>query len=556
MSKNISALSHRKGLKNNLFEAYTKAAEATGSPDAQSLKSIAVDVLLGESTVYGASSFYDFLKPENKGKKAYACNGTACKVAGKQAKVKQNLNATFGEEAVGEICCLGRCHAGAAFQHNGRNYSGLAIDRIAEIADGNADGKDADEYQVGHIGKALQSAEFGGMEAFEKQLKQMLARSPEEWLEEIKVSQLRGRGGAGFPAGLKWQTTQQCDSDEKYVVCNADEGDPGAYTDKYLMEKQPERLLLGMMLAGYMVGAQQGVLYIRKEYPDSTRIIQETVDRLSASKLLGENILCSEFNFSFKVIEGAGAYICGEETALLASIEGARPEVRIRPPFPAVEGLYRKPTVVNNVETFALAQVVLMLGGEAFSQVGTEKSTGTKLVSLNSLFKTPGVYEVPMGTPLQVVIETLGGGFKEEVKALQIGGPLGGVVPKSHFEQLTIDFESFQQAGFLLGHAGMIAIPDTFPMVEYIEHLFEFTAAESCGKCFPCRIGSVRGQEMFAKARSESYQIDRELLTDLLEALEDGSLCALGGGVPLPIKNILTYFEAELNSVLSQGEVR
>ncbi len=553
MSKNISALSHRKGLRENLFESYTKAAKATGSPDGQSLRQIAGDVLLGEATVYGASSFYDFLKPENEGKKAYVCSGTACKVAGKQSKVEQELGATFGEDTVGEICCLGRCHQGSAFQHGGRNYSGSAIDGIAEIAEGNASGKDADVYQVGSIGEALQTAEFDGLDTFETQLKQMLERSPEAWLEEIKVSKLRGRGGAGFPTALKWQTTMQCDSAEKYIVCNADEGDPGAYTDKYLMEKQPERLLLGMMLAGYIVGAQQGVLYIRKEYPDSTRILQETIDQLSASQLLGESILGSDFHFSFKVIEGAGAYICGEETALLASIEGARPEVRIRPPFPAVEGLYRKPTAVNNVETFALAQAVLAMGGEAFSRIGSEKSTGTKLVSLNSLFKTPGVYEVPMGTPLKLVIETLGGGFEEEVKALQIGGPLGGIVPKSHFDQLTIDFESFQQDGFLLGHAGMIAIPDTFPMVEYIEHLFEFTAAESCGKCFPCRIGSVRGKEMFTKARSGDYQIDRELLADLLEALEDGSLCALGGGVPLPIKNILTYFETELSSVMSQG---
>lgn len=556
MSKNISTLSHRKGLGDNLFESYTKAAEETGAPDNPALKKIAENVLLGEATVYGASSFYDFLKPENKGKKAFVCNGTACKVAGHQNQVEESLTATFGKEAVGEICCLGRCHEGGAFQYEGQNYSGTAIEAITEISEGNGSGKGADLYPVASLGEALQSAEFGGLDSFEKQLKQMLERSPDAWLEEIKISKLRGRGGAGFPAAIKWQTTKQCDTDEKYIVCNADEGDPGAYTDKYLMEKQPERLLLGMMLAGYIVGSKQGVLYIRKEYPDSVRIIQETINKLAALQLLGEGILGSEFQFSFKVIEGAGAYICGEETALLASIEGARPEVRIRPPFPATEGLYRKPTVVNNVETFALAQAVLIQGGEAFRRIGTEKSTGTKLISLNSLFKTPGVYEVPMGTPLQVVIETLGGGFRSPVKALQIGGPLGGVVPTSHFDQLTIDFESFQDAGFLLGHAGVVAIPDTFPMADYIEHLFEFTAVESCGKCFPCRIGSVRGQELFSKAKSSEFRIERELLDDLLETLEAGSLCALGGGVPLPIKNILTHFETELTAVLSQGAAK
>ncbi len=554
MSKNISALSHRKGLANNLFESYTKAAEATGTPDNASLKAIAEDVLIGEALVYGASSFYDFLKPEHKGKKAYVCTGTACRVAGKQAAVKESLSGAFGEGAVGEICCLGRCHQGGAFQHDGQNYSGEAVESIDAIVAGEAAGKGEDVYQVGGLGTLLQSAPFGGLDTFEEQLRSMLSKTPDVLLEELKVSKLRGRGGAGFPAALKWRTTRECSEAEKYVVCNADEGDPGAYTDKYLLEEQPERLLLGMMLAGYIAGAQTGVLYVRKEYPDSVRITRETVDALSRAKLVGEQILGSDFSFTFKIIEGAGAYICGEETALLASIEGARPEVRIRPPFPAVEGLYRKPTVLNNVETFVLAQAVLGMGGEAFSKIGTERSTGTKLVSLDSCFKTPGVYEVPMGTPLSVVMDELGGGFSREVKAVQVGGPLGGVVPKSHFEKLTVDFESFQQAGFLLGHAGVVSIPESFPMVEYIEHLFEFTAVESCGKCFPCRMGSVRGQELFAKAHQEGYRINRELLDDLLDTLEVGSLCALGGGIPLPIKNILTYFEAELAAVMTDGE--
>ena len=556
MSENISALSYRRGLDNNLFEAYTRAAESRGSVSEEAVRAMAEEALLGDAIVYGATSFYDFLKPDNQGRKAYVCNGTACKMAGRQQQVEQALSGVYGEEAVGEICCLGRCHEGGAFQIDGRNYSGDAADSVAELAAENIGGKDKDVYTVGGIGERLQSAPFGGLDALEAQLKQMLAATPEHWLEEIKRSNLGGRGGAGFPTGIKWESTKNCSGSVKYVVCNADEGDPGAYTDKYIMEQQPGRLLIGMLLAGYVTGAHTGVVYIRREYPDSVKTVGAVIEHLLDAGLLGENILGSGFDFTFKVIEGAGAYICGEETALLASIEGARPEVRIRPPFPAIEGLFRKPTVLNNVETFALAQAVLVRGGEAFREIGTEKSSGTKLVSLDSRFNQPGVYEVPMGTRLSTIFNELGGGFKEPVKAVQIGGPLGGIVPRSHFDQLTLDFETFNRLGFLLGHAGVVSIPERVPMAEYIEHLFEFTAAESCGKCFPCRIGSTRGQEMFAKARAGEYEINRELLNDLLDTMEVGSLCALGGGVPLPIKNILAYFEDELSAFMAEGEIQ
>jgi NADH-quinone oxidoreductase subunit F len=301
-----------------------------------------------------------------------------------------------------------------------------------------------------------------------------------------------------------------------------------------------------MMVAGWYAGAETGVLYIRAEYPDSVRIINEAIEELHAAGLLGCNILGSGFNFTLKSIKGAGAYICGEETALLASIEGQRPEVRTRPPFPTIEGLFRRPTIVNNVETFANLHAILRMGGKEFAKIGTPQSTGPKLISLDSHFVKPGIYEVAMGTPLSEVI-ALAGGFKTAIKAIQIGGPLGGIVPLSHVDQLTVDFESFKKAGFLLGHAGVVSIPESMPMIEYIQHLFQFTADESCGKCFPCRLGSTRGKELIAKARGDSsYKIDRELITDLLDTMEQTSLCALGGGVPLPIKNALQYFSAEL----------
>ena len=241
------------------------------------------------------------------------------------------------------------------------------------------------------------------------------------------------------------------------------------------------------------------------------------------------------------------AYICGEETALLSSIEGQRPEVRVRPPYPTQQGLFNKPTVVNNVETLANVPYILKHGGNAFAAIGTAKSSGTKLISLDGNFNRPGIYEVDMGTPLSLVIQELGGGFKIPVKAMHIGGPLGGLVPISKIENLSIDFDSFAKEGFLLGHASIVCIPETYPLINYIEHLFKFTAHESCGKCFPCRLGSTRGYELIEKAKTEDYKIDTKLMQDLLNTMEAGSLCALGGGLPLPIKNAMKYFENELS---------
>jgi len=276
-------------------------------------------------------------------------------------------------------------------------------------------------------------------------------------------------------------------------------------------------------------------------------IISDCVEVLRGENLLGSDIRGTGFNFDFKVIKAQGAYICGEETALLSSIEGQRPEVRVRPPYPAQKGLFNKPTIVNNVETLANLPFILKNGGKAFAAIGTPKSSGTKLISLDGYFNNPGIFEVDMGTPLSVVIHELGGGFRKPVKAMHIGGPLGGLVPVSKIENLTVDFDSFAKEGFLLGHASVVCIPAEYPLIKYIEHLFRFTAHESCGKCFPCRIGSTRGYEMVEKAQKEDYKMDIRLMNDLLETLETGSLCALGGGLPLPIKNAMKYFEDELS---------
>lgn len=548
MSKNLSELSGRKGLEQNLFEEIGILARKTGTPSVEELEKLADAFLIGKANTYGAASFYDFTRPENQGKKVYVCDGSACMTAGTQEALKAKLGEHYEASEIGSMYCLGRCHENKAFHANGYNYSGSDIERIDEIKKGNR--RPLDKYNTGSHGTPVLMEPTGDVDAFYTLWRNALQQAPEQLLEEVKKSGIRGRGGAGFPMGIKLETCRNTPSNVKFVVCNADEGDPGAYSDRFLMEERPHALLLGMMLTGYMIGASWGVVYIRGEYPESIDVIEDCIRELYAKGLLGENILGSGFNFQFKVIRAMGAYICGEETALLNSIEGQRPEVRVRPPFPAQSGLFNKPTVVNNVETLASVPWILREGGARYASIGRGRSTGTKLISLDGHFHKPGIYEADMGTPLEFVVNELGGGFTNDIKAMHIGGPLGGMVPVSKIKDLSLDFESFQQAGFLLGHASVVCIPSDYPLVKYIEHLFEFTAHESCGKCFPCRLGSTRGKEMFQKAIEEGYKIDRKLLNDLLNTMEIGSLCALGGGLPLPVKNILQYFEPELKEYL------
>jgi NADH-quinone oxidoreductase subunit F len=545
MSKNLSDLSGRKGLQKNLFDELGIAAAETGTPSQEKLEALHKEFLIGKSSVFGAVSFYDFLRPENKGKKIYVCNGSACLLAGTQNKLTDKIKKQYSENEIGEMCCLGRCHENNAFQIDGNNYSGKDIDKIEHIKTGKL--KTAEKYNVGYKGTPILTSEYASVKEYYKIFTDCLSKSSTDLLSQLKDSGLRGRGGAGFAMAFKLESCKKEIADSKYIVCNADEGDPGAYSDRYILENRPHSMLMGMMIAGYIAGANCGVLYIRAEYPESVKIVSDCVDVLRKEKLIGNNINNSGFNFDFKVIKAQGAYICGEETALLSSIEGQRPEVRIRPPYPTQQGLFNKPTVVNNVETLANLPFIFKNGGKAFAAIGTQKSSGTKLISLDGFFNHPGIYEVDMGTPLSVVIEDLSGGFREPIKAMHIGGPLGGLVPIKRMNSLTIDFDSFAKEGFLLGHASVICIPEDFPLIKYIEHLFRFTAHESCGKCFPCRLGSTRGYEMVEKAQYEDYKIPLELMNDLLDTLEAGSLCALGGGLPLPIKNAMKYFETELS---------
>jgi len=550
MSKNISELSGRKGLGHNLFEELGKASDSTGTPSMEQMESLREEFLVGKSSIYGTVSFYDFLKPENKGRKVYICNGSACMTAGTQDELKKSLRKKFSAEEIGEMCCLGRCHENSAFHISGRNYSGEDILNLDQIASGEA--ATAEKYHRAHIGTPILTAPYPPPDSYYSIFTSALSKEPRQILEELKLSGLRGRGGAGFSTAFKLESCKKSEGDLKFIVCNADEGDPGAYSDRYIMEQRPHALLMGMMLAGYVTGARYGVVYIRGEYPESIEAINNAISELLELELLGMNIRSSGFDFDFKVIKAQGAYICGEETALLSSIEGQRPEVRVRPPYPTQQGLFNKPTVVNNVETLANIPFITANGGAAYAAIGTPRSSGTKLLSLDGFFNRPGIYEVDMGTPLRKVIDGPGGGFRVPVKALHIGGPLGGLVPVHKIDDLTVDFDSFSKAGFLLGHASIVCIPESFPLIAYLEHLFRFTAHESCGKCFPCRLGSTRGYEMIDKARTGEYKMDRELFGDLLETLETGSLCALGGGLPLPIKNALHYFNEELSPYFSK----
>ncbi len=548
MSKNLSELSGRKGLKNNLFDKLGHLAiENEGTPDPKKLDELAEEFLFGKANTYGTTTFYDFLKPDNKGKKVYICNGSTCLCAGTQENLKNELKRHFKDDEIGHMCCLGRCHENASFHYKGNNYSAKSSEQIDAIVKKSAVSKDS--YHVEALGEAILTRPFEGIEKHYAPLIRELKKDGAEVLEEIKNSKIRGRGGAGFHMGKKWEFCRNAKSNEKFIICNGDEGDPGAYSDRYLLEERPHSVLFGMMIAGHCIGAEWGIVYIRGEYPESVSAIENSVEELRQNDLLGEDIYGTGFNFDFKVIRAQGSYICGEETALINSIEGQRPEVRTRPPYPASSGLFNKPTVVNNVETLAAVHFILEEESDDFHEFGTEHSSGTKLICLDSFFNRPGLYEVPMGTPLLTVINDLGKGFKEKVKALHIGGPLGGIVPSEKFSDLSIDFESFAQNGFLLGHAGMVSIPESFPMIKYIEHLLEFAADESCGKCFPCRLGTHRGYEMFKKAQEDSsFKIDPYLIDDLLHTLEIGSLCAHGGGIPLPVKNALHYFKDELKA--------
>ena len=383
-----------------------------------------------------------------------------------------------------------------------------------------------------------------GYFALEKVLTKM---TPDDVINEILASGLRGRGGGGFPTGRKWAFTKASAGDQKYVVCNADEGDPGAFMDRSLLEGDPHALIEAMAICGYAVGADQGYVYVRAEYPIAVKRLQIAIDQAREYGLLGKNIFGTDFNFDMEIRLGAGAFVCGEETALMTSIEGNRGEPRPRPPFPAVKGLFGKPTVENNVETFANIAQIILNGAEWFASMGTEKSKGTKVFALGGKIKNTGLVEIPMGITLREIIEEIGGGVPngKKFKAAQTGGPSGGCIP-AHLMDVEVDYDNLTAMGCMMGSGGMIVMDEDNCMVDMAKFFLEFTVDESCGKCTPCRVGTKRLLEILDKiTMGEGTLEDLDRLEQLCNYIKANSLCGLGQTAPNPVLATLKFFRDE-----------
>ncbi len=384
----------------------------------------------------------------------------------------------------------------------------------------------------------------GGYEALGKVLTEY---TPDQVVQTILDSGLRGRGGGGFPTGLKWKLAKGNDADQKYVCCNADEGDPGAFMDRSVLEGDPHVVLEAMAIAGYAIGASQGYIYVRAEYPIAVDRLEIAIEQAREYGLLGKDIFGCGFDFDIELRLGAGAFVCGEETALMTSIEGNRGEPRPRPPFPAQKGLFAKPTILNNVETYANIPQIILNGSEWFSSMGTEKSKGTKVFALGGKINNTGLVEIPMGTPLREVIEEIGGGIPngKRFKAAQTGGPSGGCIPAEHFD-IPIDYDNLISIGSMMGSGGLIVMDEDNCMVDIAKFFLEFTVDESCGKCTPCRIGTKRLHEILDKiTNGQGTMEDLTKLEELCYYIKDNALCGLGQTAPNPVLSTLRYFKDE-----------
>ncbi len=396
---------------------------------------------------------------------------------------------------------------------------------------------------------------FDGYKALEKVLKEM---TQDEVIDVVKESGLRGRGGAGFPTGKKWELTKASEGDQKYVVCNADEGDPGAFMDRSILEGDPHSVLEAMAIAGYAIGANKGYIYVRAEYPIAVQRLQIAIDQAREYGILGENIFDTDFSFDIEIRLGAGAFVCGEETALLESIEGKRGQPRVKPPYPAQSGLWGKPTLINNVETYANIAQIILKGAKWYSSIGTETSKGTKVFALGGNVNNIGLVEVPMGTTLREIIYDIGGGIPNgrDFKAAQTGGPSGGCIPKEHLDT-PIDYESLKEIGSMMGSGGLIVMDDTKCMVALAKFYLDFTVSESCGKCTPCRIGTKRMLEILERlCNGEGEELDIYKLEKLAANIQKASICGLGQTAPNPVVSTMKYFREEFRQHAIQKECR
>jgi len=462
---------------------------------------------------------------------ATRCCGTACFVA-------RQRDPDGWREASSQsprIHCLGKCYAAPAIATDGsrptievRSRTGIVLERIAR---GGA--RTLDEYR-----------QNGGLTA----LKAALALKPEQVVDELELSELKGRGGGGFPTGTKWRVAAAQALPEKYVVANLDEGDPGAYVDRLIAEDDPFCLIEGMAIAAHAVGATRGWIYVRGEYPYATRSLNSAIETARADGLLGTRVLGTSFAFDVDVAVGGGSYVCGEETALLNSIEGKRPVARVRPPYVAERGLWGKPTLVNNVETIANVPWILRHGGRAYAALGVPGSRGTKVVSLNSLFRRPGLYEIEFGIPVREIVEGIGGGLQSgTLRGLMIGGPLTGVVPPDQLDT-RFGFQELHAIGASVGHGGIIVFDEHTSIAELVHHVFSFGAYESCGNCTPCRLGAPRIEEIFRRivAGQPARSPDEIEWRQIVGALKLASLCGLGTGLAEFAESITRHYASEL----------
>ncbi|MFN8632653.1 MAG: NuoF family protein [Chloroflexota bacterium] len=486
-----------------------------------------------------------------------------------EAEVKQRgLGATCAVKGVG---CMGLCSAGplVSVAPSGVMYRGVSPADAAEIVD-TLDGEPPARLScpveqaffnrqvkvvlenVGEIDpeRIEESIAAGGYQALSKVLHEM---RPQEVIEEISASGLRGRGGAGFPTGLKWRTVAKGGGDRKFVICNGDEGDPGAFMDRAVLESDPHRVLEGMAIAAYATGAHEGYLYVRAEYPLAIRRLTTAIRQAKQRNVLGEGILGTPFSFNVEIRLGAGAFVCGEETALIASIEGGRGTPRPRPPFPAESGLWGCPTLINNVETFANIAPIIRRGAAWFASIGTEKSKGTKVFALAGRVENTGLIEVPMGISLREIVFELGGGVPDgrDFKAVQTGGPSGGCIPAAHLDS-SVDYESLARLGSIMGSGGMIVMDDTSSMVDVARYFMEFCMTESCGKCVPCRVGTAQMHDLLTKLSERRASVsDLALLERLCDLTANTSLCGLGQNAPNPVVSTLRYFRDEYEAAIT-----
>jgi NADH-quinone oxidoreductase subunit F len=522
----------------------------------------------------------------------HVCTGGGCIACGslnireslkKKLKAK-NLDTKFQIKSTG---CLGPCSKGPAIllKKSGVFYQKVGLDDIdALIEEHLLNGKPVEKllYHCDEDGKAIAKADdikffsrqkkivlrrcgninptsiedyigAGGYLALAKALKNM---SPESVVDEMKKSGLRGRGGAGFPTWMKWDLARKENSDQKYILCNADEGDPGAYMDRSILEGDPHSVVEGMIVGAYTIGASQGYIYCRAEYPLAVERLNIALAQAHEAGLLGENILGSKFSFDLEIRMGSGAFVCGEETALMASIEGKRGEPRPRPPFPTHAGLWGKPTVLNNVETFANISIIIEKGGDWFAQNGTEKSKGTKIFALAGAIKNSGLFEVPVGTTLGDLVYDIGGGTSsgKPFKAAQIGGPSGGCIPKQHLN-VSLDYESLNELGAIMGSGGLVVMDEDSCMVDVAKFFLEFVLEESCGKCTPCRVGTKRMHEILDRiTKGKGKEGDIEKLLDLGDWIKKTSLCGLGQSAPNPVLSTIRYFRHEYESHIKENK--